>query len=72
MNLVSLCSKLFRINKLSGELSMMGRIRSGEYHLKVKVYDRVWSRGVMSTVTIQIIDIPEEAIENFASIRFYG
>ena len=61
-----------RINKQSGELSLIGRAKQGSYDLNVKVYDRVWSRYVMSTVNVRIIDIPEEAIQNFASIRFQG
>ena len=50
----------------------MGRIDAGTYRVKVKVFDNLWRHEVVSTITINIKNIPEEAVLNSGSIRLSG
>jgi hypothetical protein len=61
-----------RLNSESGQLSTNGSIQAGVYTVNVKVYDKHWTREVVSTVTVTIIDIPEEAVLSSGSIRLSG
>ena len=60
------------MNKETGELRMRGKIRGGDYHFSVIVYDRYWKREVQSTVTVKVREIGDDAIFNSGSIRLTG
>ena len=62
----------YRLDRNSGQLFVNGRIMAGEYMFRVKVYDAVWKHEVISTVSVSIRDIRDDAIHNSASVRFHG
>ena len=62
----------YRLDELSGQLSMNGRIREGQYTFKVRVYDVVHKREVISDVTVRFKDISDDAVFNSGSIRLSG
>ena len=51
---------------------MKGRLRQGQYEVKVKVYDVVWKHEVVSTVTVVVKEVEDVAIANAASLRIQG
>jgi len=51
---------------------MKGRLRQGQYEVKVKVYDVVWKHEVVSTVTVVVKEVDDVAIANAASLRIQG
>ena len=61
-----------RLDSDSGQLSMNGRVPAGEYNFKVRVFDVKWKREVVSTVTITLKNIPEEAVLSSGSLRLQG
>jgi len=61
-----------RLDQQSGKLYTAGRIDTGTYQVKVKVYDSLWRHEVVSTVTVNVKNIPEEAVINSGSIRLSG
>ena len=64
--------RLNRLDQETGQLSMQGRLRDGDYNVQVRVYDVVWKREVVSTVNIVVKEIGDEAIANSGSIRLQG
>ena len=61
-----------RLDERTGQLSMKGRLRQGQYEVKVKVYDVVWKHEVVSTVTVVVKEVDDVAIANAASLRIQG
>jgi len=45
---------------------------AGEYMFRVKVYDVVWKHEVISTVSVSVREIRDDAIHNSGSVRFHG
>lgn len=68
INLEICCS----LDTETGQLYANSSVAAGIYTIKVKVYDKHWTREVISTVTVNIKDIPEEAVINSGSIRMSG
>jgi len=62
----------FRLDPDSGKLSMNGRVREGVYNFKVKVFDKVWNREVVSTVSVTVQEIGDEPVINSGSLRLSG
>jgi len=62
----------FRLDQDTGELSTNGQLHEGEYTFRVKVYDIVWKREVVSTVTVFVKEVGDEAIANSGSVRLKG
>jgi hypothetical protein len=44
----------------------------GKYKFRVRVRDVVWKHDVVSTVTVTVKDIRDDAIHNSGSVRFHG
>lgn len=65
-------AKLFRLDHDLGQLHMNGKVPSGVYDFKVKVYDSVWKREVMSSVKVTVAEIKEMAVRNSGSVRLQG
>lgn len=57
---------------MTGMLYTKTRLMEGSYSLRVRVYDAVWKREVVSSVSIQVKDIADEAVFNSGSLRLYG
>lgn len=51
---------------------MRGKVAEGEYNFAVKVYDAVWTRDVISAVTVTIQEIGDDAVLRSGSIRLQG
>ena len=67
------CFWLFsRLDSDTGQLRTNGRVVEGEYTFRVKVYDVVWKREVVSTATVTIREIGDEAVFNSGSVRLQG
>jgi hypothetical protein len=62
----------FRLDHNSGQLYIIDRIMEGKYKFRVKVRDVVWKHEVVSTVTVTVKDIRDDAIHNSGSVRFHG
>ena len=62
-------AKLFRLDRDLGQLHMNGKVPSGVYDFKVKVYDSVWKREVVSSVKVTVAEIKEMAVRNSGSVR---
>lgn len=48
---------------------MKGGIREGDYTFQVNVYDREWKRNVVSSVTVKVREINDDAVFNSGSLR---
>ncbi len=66
--LVKCCS----LNRNTGELAMKGKVREGDYTFQVSVYDKAWKRDVVSSVTVRVQDIGDDAVYSSGSIRLSG
>ena len=51
---------------------MRGGIREGEYNFQINVYDREWKRNVVSSVTVTVKEINDDAVFSSGSVRFSG
>ena len=51
---------------------MNGRLKKGVYNFEVKVFDRVYNREVVSTVTVTVQEIGDEPIISSGSLRLTG
>ena len=51
---------------------MNGRLKEGVYNFEVKVFDRVYNREVVSTVTVTVQEIGDEPIISSGSLRLTG
>ena|SRR6218665_177075 len=65
-------AKIFRLDRDLGQLHMNGKVPSGVYDFKVKVYDSVWKREVVSSVRVTVAEIKETAVRNSGSVRLQG
>jgi len=63
---------LFRLDRHSGQLFVNGRIVSDVYNFRVKVYDVIWRLEVISTVTVHVKEISDDAVLNSGSVRLKG
>ena len=63
---------LSRLDKDTGQLSTRDKILSGVYNLEVKVRDHKFARDVISTVTVRVVDIGDDALYNSGSLRISG
>ena len=63
---------IFSLDPDSGLLTMKGGTREGVYNFHVSVYDRVWRRSVVSTVTVTVEEIGDDAVFSSGSIRLSG
>jgi len=61
-----------RLDRHSGELFVNGRIVSGEFNFRVKVYDVIWRYDVTSTVTVHVKEISDDVVLNSGSVRLHG
>ena len=63
---------MFRLDRHSGQLYVNGRIVSDVYNFRVKVYDVIWRSEVISTVTVHVKEIGDDAVLNSGSVRLKG
>jgi len=63
---------VFRLNRHSGQLFVNGHIVSDVYNFRVKVYDVIWRSEVISTVTVHVNEISDDAVHNSGSVRLRG
>jgi len=63
---------IFRLDRHSGQLYINGRIVPDEYDVSVKVYDVIWRSEVISTVTVHVKEIADDALLNSGSVRLRG
>lgn len=61
-----------RLDRSTGQLYINGTLMSGGYRFKVRVYDVVMRREVISSVAVTVKDISDEAIVNSGSLRIHG
>lgn len=61
-----------RIDKDSGMLALNGRVTEGVYTFSVQVHDRVHDRDVISTVSVFVKEIGDDAVTNSGSLRLKG
>lgn len=61
-----------RLDHDSGQLSANGSLVEGEYKFRVRVHDVVMRREVISSVTVKVKDITDEAVINSGSLRIKG
>ncbi|RWS06307.1 Pt1-cadherin-like protein [Dinothrombium tinctorium] len=61
----------FELKRDTGEITMKSPIE-GEYFLKFNVYDRKFALEVTANVNVTVKLLPEEAVQNSASIRVSG
>lgn len=61
-----------RLDRDSGQLSANGTLVEGEYKFRVRVHDVVMKREVVSSVTVKVKDITDEAVMNSGSLRIKG
>nr|XP_057909277.1 neural-cadherin isoform X1 [Doryrhamphus excisus] len=61
-------SRLFGLNQSSGQLSIREGAPPGSFHLQVRVSDPTWP-DVTSTAQVDIVELPQDALDNAASIR---
>ena len=61
-----------RLDTQTGQLYTKGRISAGTYDFSVKVYDRVHDKVVVSSVTVQVQEIGDDAVYNSGSLRLTG
>lgn len=62
----------YRLDRSTGQLYINGTLMSGNYRFKVRVYDVVMRREVISSVAVTVKDITDEAIVNSGSLRIHG
>lgn len=67
-----LCICLCRLDRHSGQLFVNGHIVADEYNFRVKVYDVTRMSEVISTVTVHVKEISDEAVLNSGSVRLQG
>lgn len=60
--------RLFSVNHSSGQLSIREGVPPGSYQLQVRVSDPAWP-DVTSTAQVDVIELPQEALRNAASLR---
>jgi len=63
---------VIRLDRHSGQLYVNGRIVSDVYNFRVKVYDVIWRSEVISTVTVHVNEISDDALLNSGSVRLKG
>ena len=56
----------------NGQLYTNGKISAGTYDFSVKVYDRVHHKDVVSSVTVVVQEIGDDAVYNSGSLRLTG
>jgi len=61
-----------RLDQDTGILSTNGRLRPGHYNVRVRVYDIVWKREVVSSVSVVVKEISDDAIANAGTVRLQG
>ncbi|XP_055891438.1 neural-cadherin-like [Biomphalaria glabrata] len=66
----------FSVNNKTGEITMKKGVRSNyggtPYEFKVEVYDKVFDKTVVSTVSVVVKELSEEAILNSGALRLTG
>ena len=60
------------LNNQTGVLHTMGTINEGVYHFEVAVFCRVWQKEVISSVTVTVQEIGDDAVFNSGSLRLNG
>ncbi|KAH9498290.1 hypothetical protein Btru_009594 [Bulinus truncatus] len=64
------------VDPSSGEITMKKRVKSNyggtPYQFKVEVYDKVFDKTVVSTVSVVVKDLSEEAVLNSGAVRLGG
>jgi hypothetical protein len=61
-----------RLDRNTGQLFMRGRVTTGTYNFQVKVHDSLWVREVISSVTVTIQEIGDDAVLSSGSIQLQG
>nr|XP_061812727.1 neural-cadherin-like [Nerophis lumbriciformis] len=61
-------SRLFGLNQSSGQLSIREGAPPGSYRLQVRVSDPAWP-DVTSTAQVDVVELPQDALDNAASVR---
>jgi len=61
-----------RLDRHSGQLYVNGHIVSDIYNFRVKVYDVIWRSEVITTVTVHVNEIGDDAVLNSGSVRLKG
>ena len=61
-----------RLDTNNGQLYTNGKISAGTYDFSVKVYDRVHHKDVVSSVTVVVQEIGDDAVYNSGSLRLTG
>jgi hypothetical protein len=51
---------------------MNGRLRPGDYNVKLRVYDVFWKREVVSSVSVVVKEISDDAIASAGTVRLQG
>ncbi|KAH9502649.1 hypothetical protein Btru_074016 [Bulinus truncatus] len=66
----------FSVDPSSGEITMKKGVKSNyggtPYQFKVEVYDKVFDKTVVSTVSVVVKDLSEEAVLNSGAVRLGG
>ena len=61
-----------RLDTNNGQLYTNGKISAGTYDFSVKVYDRVHHKDVVSSVTVVVQEIGDDAVYSSGSLRLTG
>ncbi|XP_014664051.1 PREDICTED: neural-cadherin-like [Priapulus caudatus] len=62
----------FKLGNNSGDVIIRNNTPAGKYSFKVNVYDRVFSKNVVSTVNVEVKGIWDDAVFNSGSVRITG
>ena len=61
-----------RLDRDTGELYTRGKMAAGEHDFAVRVYDKLHDKQVVSTVSVHVTEIGDDAVYSSGSLRLKG